>query len=78
MCIEPDGTAIPCQSYFTPLGNILTDDWSKIWRNPLCLKLRAREYVQDKCFDCPSLNVCGGGCPLKGNQDVIACGGTSS
>ncbi len=77
MCIEPDGTAIPCQSYFTPLGNILKDDWSKIWKNPLCLKLRAREYVQEKCFDCPSLNVCGGGCPLKGNQGATACGGTS-
>jgi radical SAM protein with 4Fe4S-binding SPASM domain len=78
MCIEPDGTVIPCQSYFTPLGNILKDDWSRIWKNPLCLKLRARKYVQEKCLDCPSLNVCGGGCPLKGNQGVIACGGASS
>jgi radical SAM protein with 4Fe4S-binding SPASM domain len=78
MCIEPDGTVIPCQSYFTPLGNILKDDWKKIWRNPLCLKLRARKYVPGKCFDCPSLNVCGGGCPLKGEQSATYCGGTST
>lgn len=78
MCIEPDGTVIPCQSYFTPLGNILKDDWEKIWRNPLCLKLRARKYVPGKCFECPSLNVCGGGCPLKGEQSATYCGGTST
>ena len=74
MCIEPDGTVIPCQSYFTPLGNILKEDWKKIWRNPLCLKLRARKYVQEKCFNCSTLNVCGGGCPLKTGQEPYVCG----
>ena len=78
MCIEPDGTVIPCQSYFTPLGNILKDDWNKIWRHPLCLRLRARKYVPEKCFDCPSLNICGGGCPLKGEQTSISCRGASN
>jgi len=78
MCIEPDGAVIPCQSYFTPLGNILRDDWGKIWRHPLCLKLRARKYVPEKCFDCPSLNICGGGCPLKGEQTSISCRGASN
>lgn len=73
MCIEPDGTVIPCQSYFTPLGNILKEDWKKIWRHPLCVKLRAREYVQGECYDCPSLNVCGGGCPLKTAQEPYVC-----
>jgi len=75
MCIEPDGTVIPCQSYFISLGNILRDDWRKIWRHPLCLKLRAREYVPEKCHDCPSLNICGGGCPLKTAQEPYLCGG---
>jgi MoaA/NifB/PqqE/SkfB family radical SAM enzyme len=57
MCIEPDGTVIPCQSYFTPLGNILKDDWKKIWRHPLCIKLRARKFDLQKCYDCPSFNI---------------------
>ncbi len=65
MAIEPDGTVIPCQSYFIPLGNILRDEWKKIWQNPTCLKIRARKYAPDKCFECPSLNICGAGCPLK-------------
>jgi radical SAM protein with 4Fe4S-binding SPASM domain len=74
MCIEPDGTVIPCQSYFTPLGKILQDDWLKIWKNPLCLKLRSRKYVKKKCFDCPTLSVCGGGCPLKTGKGPFICG----
>jgi radical SAM protein with 4Fe4S-binding SPASM domain len=78
MCIEPDGTVIPCQSYFTSLGNIMKDDWKKIWRNPVCLKLRARKYVPEKCYDCPSLNVCGGGCPLKTGQEPYVCGDSSA
>jgi radical SAM protein with 4Fe4S-binding SPASM domain len=68
MCIEPDGTVIPCQSYFVPLGNFLTDNWKKIWHNPISEKIRAHEYTSEKCYDCPSLNICGGGCTLKKNH----------
>jgi radical SAM protein with 4Fe4S-binding SPASM domain len=66
MAIEPDGTVIPCQSYsIAPLGNILKDEWKKIWQHPICLRLRERKYVPEKCYECPSLNICGAGCPLK-------------
>jgi radical SAM protein with 4Fe4S-binding SPASM domain len=75
MCIEPDGTVIPCQSYFSPLGNILKDSWKKIWKNPLCIDIRARKYAPEKCHDCPTLNVCGGGCPLKTGQKKYVCSG---
>ncbi len=78
MAVEPDGTVIPCQSYFASLGNILRDDWNTIWRNPLCLKLRERKYIPEKCHECPSLSVCGGGCPLKPQQEPYVCGTTSS
>jgi radical SAM protein with 4Fe4S-binding SPASM domain len=66
MAIEPDGTVIPCQSYtIAPLGNILRDSWDKIWNHPVCQKVRERKYAPEKCYECPSLNICGGGCPLK-------------
>ncbi|MGA3192802.1 MAG: radical SAM protein [Candidatus Bathyarchaeia archaeon] len=71
MAIEPDGTVIPCQSYsIAPLGNILKDNWKKIWQNPICKKLRERKYAPDKCYQCPSLNICGAGCPLKTNAQT--------
>lgn len=75
MCIEPDGTVIPCQSYFTPLGNFLKDDWRKIWQHPICLEIRSRKYVPEKCLECPMLNVCGGGCPLKIKYETYICSG---
>jgi radical SAM protein with 4Fe4S-binding SPASM domain len=69
MAIEPDGTVIPCQSYtIAPLGNILKDSWKSIWNHPVCIKVRERKYAPEKCHECPTLNICGGGCPLKQQQ----------
>jgi radical SAM protein with 4Fe4S-binding SPASM domain len=64
-CVGPNGDVYPCQSYFESLGNILTEPWEKIWNNPLAESLRKREYVEAKCKDCPTLQECGGGCPLE-------------
>jgi radical SAM protein with 4Fe4S-binding SPASM domain len=78
MCVEPTGDVLPCQSYFTPLGNLLTDDWNKIWNNPVCAEIRARKYAPEKCRDCPQLSTCGAGCPLKLQHDTYLCGGVAS
>lgn len=64
MCVEPDGAVIPCQSYYEPLGNILRDPWERIWNHDLAVYLRERRYVPEKCYACPELTICGGGCPL--------------
>jgi radical SAM protein with 4Fe4S-binding SPASM domain len=65
MCIGSNGDVYPCQSYFESLGNILTDDWSKIWNHPTAQTIRSRAYAEAKCKECPQLQVCGGGCPLE-------------
>lgn len=65
MCIEPDGSVIPCQSYYQTLGNVLTDEWSVIWNHELSVWLRERQYLPEACNECPVLNECGGGCPLS-------------
>jgi len=64
MCVEPDGSVIPCQSFYSSLGNILEQDWDQIWNHDLALWLRERRYVPDTCHDCQFLDTCGGGCPL--------------
>lgn len=73
MCIGPEGEVYPCQSYFKSLGNILKDDWKKIWNHPLCLSIRKREYAPEKCTECPLLSVCGGGCPLELLEKKYIC-----
>lgn len=64
MCIEPDGSVLPCQSYYKPVGNIRLDQWTDIWNHDLCVSLRERKSVPEKCGDCLLLTDCGGGCPL--------------
>ncbi len=73
MCVGPNGDVYPCQSYFESLGNILKDDWQKIWNHPLAVQIRNREYVEPKCKDCPQLQICGGGCPLELQNKNYIC-----
>ena len=65
MCIESNGNVLPCQSYYHPLGNILTDPWESIWNHKLSVQLRERRGLPAKCEGCPVVSECGGGCPLQ-------------
>jgi radical SAM protein with 4Fe4S-binding SPASM domain len=73
MCVGPNGDVYPCQSYFESLGNILKDDWQRIWNHPLAVRIRKREYAEPKCKDCPQLQICGGGCPLELQKNKYIC-----
>jgi radical SAM protein with 4Fe4S-binding SPASM domain len=64
MCVEPNADVIPCQSYYVALGNILADPWETIWDHELARYLRNRDFMMEKCYDCPDQVLCGGGCPL--------------
>jgi radical SAM protein with 4Fe4S-binding SPASM domain len=70
MCVEPDGSVLPCQSYYQPLGNLLMDEWDSIWNHPLAVKLRERQGLPEKCDGCTLLAECGGGCPLQFENEV--------
>lgn len=65
MCIESNGNVLPCQSYYHPLGNFLTDSWDSIWNHELSVQLRERRNLPAKCGGCSLVAECGGGCPLK-------------
>lgn len=73
MCIGPNGDVYPCQSYFERLGNILEDEWQKIWNHPTAVKIRKREHVEPECKSCPQLQICGGGCPLETQKRNYIC-----
>ena len=64
MCIEPDGSVLPCQSYYQSLGNFLSEPWENIWNHKLAVSLRERKLVKEECHSCSLLSICGGGCPL--------------
>ncbi len=71
MCVESDGSVIPCQSYYEPLGNMLTDPWNSIWEHDLAVKLRERSEIPPGCQTCLLLPECGGGCPLSRELQTI-------
>ena len=50
MAVAPDGGVIPCQSWLSsqPLGNILADDWDKIWQSERCAAIRARSAKMEQ------------------------------
>ncbi len=70
ICIEPNGDVLPCQSYYAVAGNILRDPWEQIWKGDLLQGIRERTDnpraagLPERCWDCPDLQVCAGGCPL--------------
>jgi len=70
MCVEPDGSVLPCQSYYQPLGNLLTDDWDSIWNHKLSVRLRERQELPKKCSGCAVVSECGGGCPLQFEEPI--------
>jgi radical SAM protein with 4Fe4S-binding SPASM domain len=65
MCIEPDGSVIPCQSYYQSVGNILTSPWVTIWNNDISTNLRERRNLPHECNECGFRIECAGGCPLS-------------
>ncbi len=70
ICLEPNGDVLPCQSYYQPAGNLLTDPWESIWESDLFRGLRFRREqpqaagLPRDCWACADLATCGGGCML--------------
>lgn len=64
MCIEPDASVLPCQSYYHSLGNFLTDTWDSIWNHELACSIRDHAYAPEACRFCELMETCGAGCPL--------------
>ena len=50
MAIAPDCGVIACQSWLSsqPLGNMLTDDWDKIWQSQRCAAIRAKSAKMEQ------------------------------
>lgn len=72
MCVEPDGSVLPCQSYYHSLGNLLSDPWDSIWNHELAISLREHKNLPEKCYDCLLVNECGGGCPLTHQLELTS------
>lgn len=87
LCVEPNGDVLPCQSFYVAAGNLLRDPWEQIWQSELFRSFRDREDdprragLPEKCWACPDLPLCGGGCRIEREARDGQCsssGGCSS
>lgn len=58
MAITPSGNVVPCQSWLSdePLGNMLNDDWDRIWNCHECES--KRNYSAEMTGRCPLRRYC--------------------
>ena len=67
LSVLPDGSVYPCYLFFRHegfrLGNIVSDDFERIWKNPVLDFFR--EYKGNTCPErsCKLFSSCHGGCP---------------
>ncbi|MHA1271688.1 MAG: PqqD family peptide modification chaperone [Candidatus Helarchaeota archaeon] len=69
LSISPSGDVLPCSSFKTGIGNLLKNDFIKIWSNKSAIYWRSKEYARPLCKKCEYFNLCEGACPLY--WDVI-------
>lgn len=67
LAVMPDGSVYPCYLFFRNkefrLGNILIDDFNRIWKNPVLDFFR--KFEKNSCINtrCELFSLCHGGCP---------------
>jgi radical SAM protein with 4Fe4S-binding SPASM domain len=67
LSVMPDGDVYPCYLFFRHkefnLGNILRDDFEKLWNSPILAFFR--NFLGNRCQKswCPLFSSCHGGCP---------------
>ena len=64
LSISPKGDVLPCSSWPEPVGNLLEDDFYKVWMSSRAARLRRKEYAAPICRGCEDFALCQGACPL--------------
>jgi len=64
LSIAPDGQVLPCSSFETGLGNLLTESFDTIWNRRTARYWRNKEYLPPVCKGCDLERICCGACPL--------------
>lgn len=75
LSVDPGGNVLPCSSFSGGLGNLLKEDFDKIWNRRSSVYWRRKEFIPPGCKHCDMVEVCCGACPLywdaAGNFDEL-------
>jgi radical SAM protein with 4Fe4S-binding SPASM domain len=64
LSIAPDGQVLPCSSFETGVGNLLTESFDTVWNRRTARYWRQKEFLPPVCQDCDLKHICCGACPL--------------
>ena len=63
--VKPNGEITPCGFIPVPIGNILRDDFGKVWRESKLLGHLRNKAAAGKCSGCAKFSSCLGGCTAR-------------
>jgi radical SAM protein with 4Fe4S-binding SPASM domain len=64
LSVAPDGQVLPCSSFETGVGNLLTEPFERIWNRRTARYWRNKEFMPPACSGCDMSRICCGACPL--------------
>lgn len=64
LSIAPNGDVLPCSSFEQGIGNLIQEDFQKIWNRRQARYWRNKEFLPPGCRKCDLAHLCCGACPL--------------
>lgn len=62
--VAPNGDVLPCSSYPTPVGNLLSDGFHATWFSESASFFKNKNYAPAECRSCSAFTACQSACPL--------------
>lgn len=64
LSVAPDGQVLPCSSFETGVGNLVTEPFERVWNRRTAKYWRRKEFLPPACEACDLKALCCGACPL--------------
>jgi len=79
LSVDPYGQILPCSSCEDPVGSLLDEAFSDLWKNDTSRSYQQKQFAHPACRDCDNFCACHGGCPLYwrhfGFEELEGCPG---
>ena len=68
LSVSARGDVLPCSSWNEPVGNLLQDAATDVWRSACASRYRSKSFAHPLCRTCEHFSLCHGACPLYWQQ----------
>lgn len=64
LSVAPNGDVLPCPSFPESVGNLIRQNFDRVWQSPQACNHRRKYLAHPGCRHCENFEICNGGCPL--------------